>query len=616
MLQGKYRRAICLLAFDLAAIALGYYAAYWLRLELALGDLGRYEAVFRATLPWLLGARLVCGLWSGLYVWSFRHASLNEAMAVVGATIVGSMIFVGLCQIAPTPLPPPRSVYALEFGWTLLTLLAVRFLPRYLNQLYLRRLGPPTGAAPLRTLIFGAGGTAELLVRDILRTRFYPYLLTGMIDDDRNKWGTTVHGCRVLGGLEELPDLIRRHEIQNILIAVPNLPAARLRRLLDLCAGAQVRFKLVPQFAELIAASSQPIALRDLKPEHLLERTPVTFAPERLAAGFVGRTVLVTGAGGSIGAELCRQLAGLPLRRLVALDLNESELYLLRLDLQAQHPGLDFRLEIGSVRDRARLDEIFAAHRPQLCFHAAAHKHVPLMEECPAEALKNNVLGTLQTAQCAAAAGAERFVLISTDKAVRPANVMGASKRLAELIVRQVGRQSATRFISVRFGNVLGSSGSLLPILQRQIERGGPVTVTHPEITRYFMTIPEAVGLVLVAAVQNEGDTCVLDMGEPLNIDKLARELISLSGHAPDRDIAIIHTGLRPGEKMHEELFFGREKLRPSAHPKIRLAEEETPEMDLAGLEAELQAAAAHNDLAQVQEFLRRRLPEYRAAET
>lgn len=612
----KYLRPIMLLLIDMSIVAAAYYAAYWLRLELAEKGIGRYEKTFWATLPWLLSLRFLCGFLVRQYTWSFRHASLLEAVSLFKAGVVGSAIFIGLFHFGEIVNPrPPLAIYALEFAISLMGMGLVRFLPRYLYQLYLKRTVRLTanGELRLRTLIFGAGGTGELLLRDILRTQFYPYQVIGFVDDAASKWSTSIHGCRVLGGSQDLPELIRKHKIDQVLVAIPAISGSRLRKIVDLCTGHHVKFKFVPSFSEMVKrGDAGPITLKDIRPEDLLDRTPVTFDQSRMAAFFVDKTVLVTGAAGSIGAEICRQVCKHGVKHLVALDINENDLYFLELELEELAPTVSVHLEIANIRERERMAALFANYRPEIVFHAAAHKHVPLMEHCPVEALINNVLGTYNVADCARDHNTERFVLISTDKAVHPVNVMGASKRLAEFIVRDLGERSETHFMAVRFGNVLGSNGSLVPILQRQIAKGGPVTVTHPRITRYFMTISEAVGLVLVAAVQNEGTMCVLDMGEPLSVDQLARQMISLAGLIPEKDIKIVYTGLRAGEKMYEELFTRSERLTESSHPKIRIAHCAEEGVNVKDMLADLEKTVAVQDAKAVREFLLRYVPGYR----
>lgn len=609
-------RGVLLAAADAAIVCVAYYLSYWLRLDLMqAGQWGTQEQALWDTLPWLLGIRLACGLLVQQYSWSFRHASLTEAANLVKGAAAGSALFIALCHWGLTlRVLPPRSTYVMEFFLSLAAMGGIRFLPRYAYQYLIARTArlTATGETKLRTLIFGAGSTGELILRDLLWTHIYPYEVVGFVDDAPTKWNVSIHGLRVLGATQDLPELIRKYNIDKLLVAVPSISPAKLREVIDLCASHYIKFKIVPGYAELVSrGDSAPIALKDIQLEDLLERRAAEFDRKRMIESFVDKTVLVTGAAGSIGSELCRQVAGFGVKRLVALDLNENDLYFLRLDLRDLSPEVKVRLEIASVRDANRLEAIFAKYRPEVVFHAAAHKHVPLMEHCPAEALKNNVLGTLNVARCADKYRAGRFVLISTDKAVRPANVMGASKYLAESIVRDLSRSSQTRFMAVRFGNVLGSNGSLVKILERQIAAGGPVTITHPKITRYFMTIPEAVGLVLTASTLDEGTVSVLDMGEPLSVDRIARQMISLAGLIPDKDVKIVYTGLRPGEKMYEELFTNTEGLTLSSHPKIRIAHCSGDNIDIPAMIAELNRVALANDDAAVQEFLKRHVPGY-----
>ncbi len=612
----KYSRPLILGVIDTLITSAAFGFAFWLRLETSTLDFEQYEATMWHTLPWLLGIRLLCGVLVKQYNWAFRHASLDEAVSLVKAGVAGSLLFFALCHVGRIISPlPPRTVYVIEFTLSLMGMGFVRFFPRYFYNQYLRksmRLAP-NGETRLRTLILGAGGTGELLLRDILRTRIYPYQVVGFIDDSSVKWNTSIHGCRVLGGMRDLPEIIRKHRIDKLLIAIPDLPATQLREIVDMCADHHIRFKIVPSFSGLVTkGDAGPITLKDIQPDDLLDRAPVAFDNMAMASFFVDKTVLVTGAAGSIGSEICRQVCRHGARRLVALDIDENGLYFLRMELEEAAPKVSLRLEIASVRDRGRIAAVFDKYKPAIVFHAAAHKHVPLMEYCPAEALKNNVLGTWNVASAAHEHAADRFVLISTDKAIHPANVMGASKWLAEVIVRDFARKSKTGFMAVRFGNVLGSNGSLVPILQRQIARGGPVTITHPRITRFFMTIPEAVGLVLLTAMQNEGMVCVLDMGEPVSVDRLARQVISLSGLIPEKDIPIVYTGLRPGEKMYEELFTRFERLTESSHPKIRIAHCEDDNVEIPALLRELEEVTASQDPGQVRDFLARLVPGYK----
>lgn len=610
---GSILRKMVLLLADIVIITISYYVAYWLRFdELTAKEVkALYQETFRETLLWLIGIRLVCGVLVRQYNWSFRQASLQEAAAVATGTVAGTVLFFGITQFGKVSLnTPPMMVYFFEFTATLIGMGLLRFLPRYTVYLFHRHpFSFMIDDSRIRTVIFGAGHTGQLLLRDMMHSASYPYRVVGLVDDNPMKIGTRIMGVPVLGRLEDLPEIIDKRKVQKVLIAIAKLPAARLRHLVDICAGKHVQFKKIPNYHEIVQQGSKPLALQDLKLEDLLRREPVSFDNTILAEYFIGKTVLVTGAAGSIGSELCRQLAGLGIKKLVALDINENDLYFLNLSMQETHPELAFSIAFGSIRDPRRLDEVFTQHKPDIVFHAAAHKHVPLMEDCPREALANNVLGTIAVAECARRHNIERFVMISTDKAVRPANVMGATKYLAERAVGKIAEGANGRFMAVRFGNVLGSAGSLIPILQRQIRRGGPVTITHPQITRFFMTIPEAVGLVIIAAVQNEGAICVLDMGDPVRIDEIARHLITLNGLIPDEDIAIKYVGLRPGEKMYEELFLNDEKLTRSSHPRIMVVNHPDQGVDLERLKTEVGRLVSEADNAEALAFLHENVP-------
>ncbi|MCX7934289.1 MAG: polysaccharide biosynthesis protein, partial [Planctomycetota bacterium] len=458
MLWARYRRVALMIAADLAIVTVCYYLAFWLRLELPRLEM-RYEAIFWRTLPWLLAIRLICGLLVRQHMWSFRHSSLAEAIGLIKAAAAGSLFFFAICQWGNiASVSPPRTVYFLEFFLSLAAMGALRFAPRYVLQIASRRPALVVeGEARLRTLIYGAGHTGELLLRDLLRAPIYPYEIIGFIDDAPGKWNVSIHGYRVLGSLKDLPEIIASHNIHKILIAIPSLPPARLREVVDLCSQHHVRLKIVPAYADLVMrGEAAPLALKDVQLEDLLERPEVQFDEARLAGFYAGKSALVTGAAGSIGSEICRQLAKHGVRQITAVDINENDLYYLGLDLAEASPRPSLAIEVANIRDFDRLAAIFQRYRPQLVFHAAAHKHVPLMEQCPGEAVRNNVFGTMNVARLADRCGSERFVLISTDKAIRPASVMGATKHLAEVLVRQMAKVSKTSFVAVRFGNVLG----------------------------------------------------------------------------------------------------------------------------------------------------------------
>ena len=422
-----------------------------------------------------------------------------------------------------------------------------------------------------RTLIVGAGDSGEALVRDVKRRPQDGLHPIGFVDDDPNKRRIRIHGLPVLGAASEIPEICKSHQIDVILIAIPNASGKTIRDILAHCEQTTARLCIVPSVGEMVRNGNgvRRAPVRDINIEDLLRRAPVRTDMERIAGYVSGQRVLVTGAGGSIGSELCRQIAALNPARLILVGQGENSIFEIEQELVREFGYAPTAL-IGNVKDRNRIEEIFLAERPTVVFHAAAHKHVPLMEANPQEAVKNNVLGTRNVAEIAAACGVKKVILVSTDKAVNPSSVMGATKRICEMIIQTLARTTRTEFAAVRFGNVLGSRGSVIPTMRKQIVRGGPVTVTHPEMTRYFMTIPEAVQLILQAgAMGGQGEIFILEMGDPVRILDLARDLIRLSGFRPDADIKIEFSGTRPGEKLHEELLYTAEEKRGTEHAKI-----------------------------------------------
>ncbi|MGH9364505.1 MAG: polysaccharide biosynthesis protein [Thermoanaerobaculia bacterium] len=549
-------RSGLILAID-AALAFGfYYLAFFLRFE------GRippaYVEVFRQSVLLLVLLRLGFSLAFGLHRWSFRMSGFHEAVRLSLAAISASAAFVTYVYFLQR-LGPPRSVIVLEFFLTTTAMAAFRFSPRFASSWYLdqRRSRRPGRAA---TVIVGAGSAGDLLLRDLVRSDQHPYHVVGFVDDDRRKIGTLLGGKPVFGEIERLPEFVARHGVTQILIAIPRLSPERIRTILQLCSRLKIQFKTIPVSFSYLNDRITASMLQALSPEDLLRRDAASFDPGEIRRLVSGKSVLVTGAAGSIGSEIARQTAACELESLVLVDLNENNLYFLARELQDRHPGLPVFAEVADIREQSRLTRLGRLHRPHFVFHAAAHKHVPLMEDAPEEAVKNNVFGTANAVRMASECGAERFVLISTDKAVRPSSVMGATKRVAEHVARDLARGSKTRVTAVRFGNVLGSAGSVVPLFKEQIARGGPVTVTHPDCRRYFMTCSEAVGLVILAGLGDYGELCVLDMGEPIRILDLAHHMITMSGLVPDVDIRVEFTGLRPGEKLTEELMTDEEE--------------------------------------------------------
>jgi FlaA1/EpsC-like NDP-sugar epimerase len=545
--------------------------------------------VFWRTLPWLVSLRAAAFVLFRLHEGLWKYASIYDLRAIFGAVFTSSLAFVLATFL---PFGPP--VYALSIfivDAVVLTLLlgGARLARRVLAEGWNDRPGK-------RILIFGAGDAGELIVREIKNSRHGGYQAVGFVDDDPAKVGHRIHGVPVLGTRAELPAILNRYHPHEVLLAIPHAEPVAVRAILRTLEPHKIPIKTVPNLRDLIDGKIELSQIRSLSVEDLLTRAPIGLTRDPLKHLIGGRRVMVTGAGGSIGSELCRQIARLKPASLVMFERYENSLHAIRMELEDARQQFGLYPIVGDVTDPQRLSEVMHESRPEIVFHAAAHKHVPLMEENPCEAIKNNVRGTRLMAQAADESGVDRFILISTDKAVNPTNVMGASKRLAELVVQAQANGSSTSFSIVRFGNVLGSNGSVVPRFLEQIKKRGPVTITHPEIRRFFMLIPEAVQLVLHAAAQAEGGaTYVLEMGEQVKLVDMARHLIRLSGFVPDEEIPIEFVGLRPGEKMFEELVGRDEDVGPSAIEKIlRVTSRTPPPRDLTAAVARIEEHAAH----------------------
>ncbi len=602
-----------LLAADGAIAALGLSAAYVIRFDPD-GIPPDYLVQLRQFLPLLVVVRMASIAALGLHRWSFHLAGLAEAVRLLQAGVVGSLVFF-VIPLFLGVVGPPRSVVLLEFLITTAFFGALRFFLRAVRPWVVEKRRAQAGPRT-RAIIVGAGSTGELLLRDLLRSDDHGYRVVGLVDDDRSKWGTTIGGRPVLGGIDDLPTLVSRRQVEELLLTKPTLPASRIRDVLSLCADMKLRYKNLPVSFSYLHSRISPILLRDLAPEDLLSRESTSFDPEELRAIVEGRSVFVTGAAGSIGGEIARQLVAYRPGRLVLSDINENDLYLLWRELEASHPAQRVEVEVADIRERHRIMQLGRDHSPAYVFHAAAHKQVPLMELAPEEAVKNNIIGTRHVLEMAEEVGAERFVLISTDKAVQPSSAMGASKRVTELMLQGREGRSPLKRTAVRFGNVLGTAGSVVPLFKTQIARGGPVTVTHPECRRYLMTIREAVELVLRAGLNDYGELCLLDMGEPILILDIARHMITLSGQIPDKDVAIVFTGLRAGEKLDERLA-SEEELRNSKEvvAKIRVLEATAPPPGFADNLTHLEAAAMAGDRPLVLRLLQSMVLDYSLTE-
>jgi FlaA1/EpsC-like NDP-sugar epimerase len=603
-----------LLALDLVLLPLATWLAFVVRFE-GFGWIPAYRhtalAFIVTSLPLKLGVLLAFGLYRRL--WRFASVSELETILLAGATsgvlcfVLGAMALPGL---GVTPLRVPLSALVLDALFTGGLFAAPRLGIRALRW---HRNGTRNGARCTRVLIAGAGAAGGMLLKQIRSNPGLGLVPVGFVDDDSAKQRHRLHGLPVLGRLADTARLCREYHVAEVLIAMPNAPGPVVRALVQATQQAAVRARTLPGISDILSGRFDPSALRPVEIQDLLRREPVRTNLEQVRRLAAGRTVLVTGAGGSIGSELCRQLCRLEPARVVLLGHGENSIFSIHQELAGRYRGLPLHPVIADVRDLDALARVFERYEPYSVFHAAAHKHVPLMEENVAEAISNNVLGTRNVVELAAERGVEHLVLISTDKAVRPTSVMGATKRVAEQIVQQVAEEWNRNFVSVRFGNVLGSRGSVVPTFLRQIAEGGPVTVTHPEMRRYFMTIPEAVQLVLQAgALGRGGEVFVLDMGEPVKIADLAADLIRLSGKRVGKDIEIRFTGTRPGEKLYEELFFGAEQATPTDHPKVLRARNAMLPVGVTTVVDDLVAAAQKGcGDEELRALLKRLVPDY-----
>jgi len=608
----RLRTRVAAFSHDLFMIPVAWLGAFWLRFNLAsVPDEYLREALW--AVPLVISIQGAVNWYFGLYRGVWRFASLPDLLRIMKS------IFVGVCLIALALFLTtrmqfiPRSVFPMYSVLLVLLLGGPRLLYRWFKDRNIYSL------QSRKALIIGAGSAGEMLVRDLLRDHSFGYRPVGFVDDELNKKGREIHGVRVLGNLRKLPRLVERLDVDLVLVAIPSATSAQMRRIVGFCEKAGVAVRTLPSYKDLPAGKASLQALRDISIEDLLGREPVSLNWREIRQGVQGQCVLVTGGGGSIGAELCRQLAQLAPSQLVIFDQSEFNLYEIERELREHYPAMVLKIVLGDVCDTAALRRVFAQTSPTMVFHAAAFKHVPMLEGQVRQAVRNNVFGTRNTARCAVESGCEKFLLISTDKAVNPTNVMGASKRLGEVYCQNLDpRSSETRFITVRFGNVLDSAGSVVPLFREQIARGGPVTVTHPEVKRYFMTIPEACQLILQAgAAGSGGEVFVLDMGEPVSINYLVRQMILLSGKIPDEDIQIKYVGLRPGEKLFEELFHESEALRQSNHDKLLLAKHREVDWNAFSQELEqLEQACEAFDEAAVGEILTRLVPEFRPGPT
>ena len=588
--------AAMLAVYDAIAVNLAYFLALWFRFDCEVSGIieqGFLEPFLKFAPIYALLCVAVLFLLR-LYNSIWRFASYHELMRVVTSSVVCSVLHTALITILFKRMP--LSYYTIGAFIQFLLVLGVRFSYRFI---LLERGKRDKNRICQNVMLIGAGEAGQNLLRDASSLRRQNLQFRCIIDDNPNKWGRYVDGIPVVGGREDILFNVEKYHIDKIFVAIPSASAESMRDILNICKETGCELKNLPGLYELVSGKVTMGDMKDVAVEDLLGREPIRVNMTQIYHDIRGKVILVTGGGGSIGSELCRQVAAHRPRQLIIFDVYENNAYDIQQELKEEYPNLDLQVLIGSVRDSRRINQVFSQFRPDIVYHAAAHKHVPLMEASPCESIKNNVIGTYKTAYAAMTYGCEKFVLISTDKAVNPTNIMGASKRLCEMVIqsfdRAVKEKSAhklpmlythrgeeqtgvksedfcTEFVAVRFGNVLGSNGSVIPLFKKQIAKGGPVTVTHPDIIRYFMTIPEAVSLVMQAgAYAAGGEIFVLDMGAPVKIDELARNLIKLSGHKPDEDIQIVYTGLRPGEKLYEEKLMAEEGMKKTENELIHI---------------------------------------------
>lgn len=605
-----YMRVILLLVGDVIAVMLSSFLALWIRYELIFADIDR---IFLESIWQYAGINIMCTIAVfyvfHLYTSLWKYASVNELVNITLAVIISGIL--NTIGMKAFRYPIPRSYDILYTLILLFMMIFIRFFYRFVRfakgEYFLKNKKENANV-----MVIGAGDAGAAIVKELRLNKQLKRRVRCMIDDDPAKQGKYIQGCLVVGGKKDIIPAVKQYGITKIVIAMPSAPKSTIKEIVDLCQHTGCKIRILPGMYQLVNGEVSVSQLRDVEIGDLLGREQIKVNLDEILGYVQNKVVLVTGGGGSIGSEICRQLAGHGVKQLIIVDIYENNIYEIQQELKRKYPELNLVALIASVRNTHRINEIMDKYRPQVVYHAAAHKHVPLMEDSPNEAIKNNVFGTYKTASAAGKHSVERFVLISTDKAVNPTNIMGASKRMCEMIVQTLDKFYPTEFVAVRFGNVLGSNGSVIPLFKKQIAEGGPVTVTHPDIIRYFMTIPEAVSLVLQAgAYAKGGEIFVLDMGEPVKIADLAKNLIRLSGFKVGEDIEIQYTGLRPGEKLYEELLMDEEGLQATDNNLIHIGK--PIDMDEALFMRQLKElkAAAEKDSKAIRQMVKEIVPTY-----
>jgi len=614
----RFRKQIIMLA-HIAAFALSLMMAFLLVNNMQFQQEWFVTQYLRLLVFFIILKLIVFGCFKQYQGW-WRFVGISDLLSIVKASLVSALILVvlwfSLLMSEPVRLKLrevttiSQAIFILDMFATIVFLGGLRMAVRLYHEEFLTEVSGKLK----RFLIVGAGNAGEALLRELHRMPVGQYDVVGFIDDEPAKQGMSIHGIPVLGRVDQLPQICQKHNIEEIAIAMPSATAKQLRKVVQICEGAKVRFRTVPSVTDIASGKYRVSQIRDVDINDLLGRETVKLDLDIIERYLKDKVILVTGAGGSIGSEMCRQVCGFEPKLLLLLEQAENVLFFIERELRKSFPKVAMETLICDITDQKRVEQIFEKFKPQVVIHAAAHKHVPLMETNPGEAIKNNIVGTKTVADTADKYGAGNFVMISTDKAVNPTSIMGSSKRVAEMYIQDLNKTSNTHFVTVRFGNVLGSNGSVVPVFKSQIATGGPVTVTHPEMKRYFMTIPEASQLVLQAAAMGKGgEIFVLDMGEPVKIVDLAKELITLSGFRPGEDIEIVFTGIRPGEKLFEELSIKGEDMVPTRHAKIGIWENNIPltREQLRQMIDNLVMTADTQDYTQIVSAIKRIVPEY-----
>ena len=639
--------ALYLMVYDAIAVNVAYLLALWVRFDCRYSSIPvDYLHGYMKFAPWYTVFSILVFWFLRLYNSVWRFASYSELVRIVVSSVITSVFHI--IGITFGVIRMPVSYHIIGTGIQLLLIAGIRFSYRFILLERSRRNQSREGVVH-RVMLIGAGAAGQVILRELNHAKETKARVCCIVDDNPNKWGRYIEGIPIVGGRDDILLNAEKYKIDQIFLAIPSSSAEEKRDILDICKETGCELKVLPGMYQLVNGEVSVSQMKDVAVEDLLGRDPIKVNMEEIFTYLSGKTILVTGGGGSIGSELCRQIAAHEPKHLIIFDVYENNAYDIEQELKSKYPKLNLTVLIGSVRDSRRINSVFEKYKPDIVYHAAAHKHVPLMETSPCEAIKNNVMGTYKTAYAALMNGCQRFVLVSTDKAVNPTNIMGASKRLCEMVIQtmdKIGKEnkedllpllfghfedgdeyrqnmynkiekrgSSTEFVAVRFGNVLGSNGSVIPLFKKQIEKGGPVTVTHPDIIRYFMTIPEAVSLVLQAGTYAKGgEIFVLDMGAPVKIDTLARNLIKLSGYKPDIDIQIVYTGLRPGEKLYEEKLMAEEGMTKTPNDLIHIGKPIPFDEENFLKQLELLAESCYSNSTEIVDLVETIVPTYHAS--